>query len=248
MDMASKSADQHNEDTAHVSGQPCYLLKLPPEVRVMIWTLAVDDYVSNVKMPARIDLIKAEGAPRHPLLLTCRVIHSEAPDLYKDADIHYWSTGNFVIDGRKEKPGATRSQVKALDNDKLHHVTKLSIVGYNETCTFKDGVWRTFDSHYCGRMDCAHRAMVIAADIDPESETLVALSESVLASQVTEKEAIWYVELKEDSELGAAKEAAGWKVLTKREIRGMVRWYQQSSSIMFDRQTGRTWTENALQV
>ncbi|KAK5678584.1 hypothetical protein LTS10_009028 [Elasticomyces elasticus] len=75
----------------HTGPQTCKLLTIAPELRNVIYELAL--FEPNAGL---VDLLSA-GSPSGNLLSTCRQVMDEAKGIYAEAYRRYWSETNFVL-------------------------------------------------------------------------------------------------------------------------------------------------------
>lgn len=143
--------------------QTCRLLALPAELRTLIW-------VFTFTHEGKIDLPRARGpgpawdaATSAALLCTCRQIQSEATSLYEKAQKQIWSTGHFIIDGRRYREAEGKSVCDSFNNsrdalqddittlrirdDDLKQIKHVDILVSGKVLTLNEGIWEQINTH-----------------------------------------------------------------------------------------------------
>ncbi|KAK5121280.1 hypothetical protein LTR85_005446 [Meristemomyces frigidus] len=124
--MASASVPTRQAAGSAPTGE-CLLLKLPPELRNLIYELA---FTTAADAGEPINIING----RHPspsLVLTCSQMYSEALGIYKQLWTRYWATSKFVLDADLVKGGDKEQLVAkariAVSGTEL--ITKFTLLG-----------------------------------------------------------------------------------------------------------------------
>ena len=219
----------------------CYLLALPSEIRNSIYEMIVHILSENDNSRRNFDSLPYPTGPNldPSLLLTCRLIYTEAHGIFKQANETYWATTHFqlslVADQRvqRKRLKSTLRELKDRDVANITHLTIYCGKGsvFSPWLEFTNGVWNYICSD-CGRGTFRHHprhAVMTKSDLKdvikalPQAQRWKYSSFSRVVSGewlewvVTD---VWW----DEEEIENVKRAAGWGALTKREIIGMLHW------------------------
>ena len=215
------------------------LLSLPSELRNRIWELA---FTPNIKtmQDGMLDLVTAKK-PKPTLLLTCKQIYTEAYKLYTEARESFWTSTSFYINGCSLT--SVRKGIESLKDENVAKIQHLSITGVPQhRFEFNNGVWGCFDAcegtSYPAHDRCARKALIVPHGHAERLAGTIKYRLGLGFGQVGHRsgappgcyECFSWVELPSNLKEGGvayAKELVKWEKLTKRELLGIVAWYQE---------------------
>jgi len=133
---------------------PCHFLKLPPELRNLIYGLA---FTTKVDKQGATTSLLSPTPPDAAMLQTCRQIYNEANQLHVEANTEYWSLTSFAAD--IQEPGKLL-RLEKLDALKLKFINKLSFTctdGYSKLIMrLENGTWTPL----LGDVNCGNMLVV----------------------------------------------------------------------------------------
>lgn len=128
------------------------LFKLPPELRLIVYELAIGGPVASFSNQ-RLDLMAAdEAAPSDTLSMVCKAINRETQELIHACTQAYWQTTVFQLNLDKS-PLRWRDQAEILaqtaNSRPVHHLCatlRPILTKFEATAHFvrRDGVWKVF--------------------------------------------------------------------------------------------------------
>lgn len=95
---------------------PCYLLRLPAELRNTIY-----EHVFDCTTEREVEL-RTATPPSNSLLLTSHEVCNETAKMYKRCYRKYWTTTRFHIDGDDPELSLNGKAIFALDKEALEHI------------------------------------------------------------------------------------------------------------------------------
>ena len=212
------------------------LLGLPAELRAQIWTFV---FALDYDMHSRdneMDLFTTRS-PNNAILSVSRQVHDETKDLYEQARNKFWSSKFEILlpssNWTDTELSEVRSQLSMIPDEYIKRITQLSIrrpanLHNSITLTFDKGAW-SWQREACP-LTPPTRWAVFVPQIDP---SLRLPPHCRLRMKVFDDDppypVLTFLQFHGGIEVDEAHQIAGWNGLSKREIIGAVRWYQEWS-------------------